>query len=137
MRESSTTLRARYVETDQMGVVHHSVYLAWMEVARTDYLRDRGMPYKALEEKGIRMPVLSVQTRYLSPARYDDEIMLKTRLVESNGVRFSFEYDILRTSDQTLICRGRTEHAATDLDGRPRRIPRDLLALIGGDFEAR
>jgi acyl-CoA thioester hydrolase len=137
MRESSTTLRARYVETDQMGVVHHSVYLAWMEVARTDYLRDRGMPYKALEEKGIRMPVLSVQTRYLAPARYDDEITLKTRLVESNGVRFSFEYDILRASDQALICRGRTEHAATDLDGRPRRIPRDLLALIGGDFEAR
>ncbi len=137
MPESLSTLRVRYVETDQMGVVHHSAYLAWMEVARTDYLRDRGVPYRSLEERGIRMPVLSLQTRYFAPARYDDEILLKARLTEASGVRFRFDYDILRKADGALLCTGQTEHASTDLEGRPRRLPKDLLALIGGDVETR
>lgn len=137
MLESLSTLRVRYVETDQMGVVHHSVYLAWMEVARTEYLRERGVPYRSLEERGIRMPVLSLQTRYLSPARYDDEILLKARLADATGVRFRFHYDILRKADGALLCSGQTEHASTDLEGRPRRLPKDLLALIGGHVETR
>ena len=137
MRECVSTLRVRYVETDQMGVVHHSAYLAWMEVARTEYLRARGVPYRLLEEKGIRMPLLSVRAEYRVPARYDDEVELVARLAHANSVRFTFEYEMRRLVDGVLFCTGRTEHAATDTSGKPRRIPRDLLDLIGGDSENR
>ena len=137
MGETLSKLRVRYVETDQMGVVHHSSYLAWLEVARTEYLRARGIPYRVLEERGIRMPVLAVTARYLSPARYDDELVLKARLAEGNGLRFRFTYDILRETDGALLCTAQTEHVATGLDGRPRRIPKELLALIGGNGDPR
>jgi acyl-CoA thioester hydrolase len=135
--ESTSTLRVRYVETDQMGVVHHSAYLAWMEVARTEYLRHRGVPYRAMEERGIRMPVLAVSVRYLAPARYDDELEVSARLAEASGVRFRFDYQVRRRGDEALLCTGTTEHVATDLAGRPRRIPKDVLELIGGDVESR
>lgn len=137
MLESTTALRARYVETDQMGVVHHASYLAWLEVARTDFLRDRGLPYRELEARGIRLPVLGVEVRYLQPARYDDEILVKARLSAATGVRFSFEYEVVRAGDGQLLARARTDHAATDHAGRPRRLPRDLSEQIGGHFEAR
>ena len=135
MLESTSRLRARYVETDQMGVVHHSAYLAWMEVARTDYLRGRGLPYKELEARGYRMPVLAVEVRYLLPALYDDDILVKARLARASGVRFTFEYEVFRASDGTLLCRARTDHAATDHEGRPKRMPKELARLIGGDIE--
>ncbi len=135
MLESTSTLRVRYVETDQMGIVHHSAYLAWMEVARTDFLRQRGLPYKELEERGVRMPVLRVEVQYVQPALYDDEILVKARLAQAGGVRFSFEYDVVRVRDGRLLCRGRTDHASTDLSGRPKRMPKVLARQIGGDIE--
>ncbi len=137
MPETSTTLRVRYVETDQMGVVHHSAYLAWMEVARTEYLRVRGVPYRSLEDRGIRMPVLAISLRYRQPARYDDEVLVKARLVQANGVRFAFEYDILRAPGEVLLASGRTEHASTDLNGKPCRLPSNLLCKIGDGCEKR
>lgn len=137
MLESTSPLRVRYVETDQMGVVHHSAYLAWMEVARTDFLRHRGIPYRELEERGFRMPVLGVEVKYLRPALYDEEISVKARLVHAGGVRFTFEYEVSRASDGLLLARGRTEHASTDPAGRPRRLPKDLMHQIGGHLEAR
>lgn len=136
MLESTSPLRVRYVETDQMGVVHHSAYLAWMEVARTDFLRHRGLPYRELEARGFRMPVLKVEVRYLRPALYDDEVLVKARLAGAGGVRFAFEYEVSRVSDGLLLARGRTEHASTDPAGRPRRLPKDLMQQIGGPLEA-
>jgi acyl-CoA thioester hydrolase len=135
MLECTSTVRVRYVETDQMGVVHHSAYLAWMEVARTEFLRARGLPYRALEERGIRMPVLTVHADYKVPARYDDEVRLTARLAQATPVRFKFEYEMRRAHDGVLFCTGFTEHVATDLGGRPRRIPKDLVDLIGGHLE--
>lgn len=137
MLESTSPLRVRYVETDQMGVVHHSAYLAWMEVARTDFLRERGLPYRELEARGFRMPVLAVEVRYLRPALYDDEILVKAHLADAGAVRFTFEYEVLRASDGLLLAHGRTEHAATDHAGRPKRLPKDLMHQIGGHLETR
>ena len=136
MPDCTSTVRVRYAETDQMGVVHHSAYLAWMEVARTEYLRARGIPYRSLEERGIRMPVLEVRASYKIPARYDEEVKLTARLAASSPVRFRFEYDMRRVPDGALLCTGCSEHVATDLAGRPRRIPKELLDLIGGDRES-
>jgi acyl-CoA thioester hydrolase len=137
MLESTSSLRVRYVETDQMGVVHHSAYLAWMEIARTDFLRHRGLPYRDLEARGFRMPVLGVEVRYMRPALYDDEILVKARLADAGGVRFTFEYEVSRASDGLLLAHGRTKHASTDHAGRPRRLPKDLMHQIGGHLEAR
>jgi len=135
LRSHRTLLRARYAETDQMGVVHHAAYFAWLEVGRTEYLRARGMPYRLLEEKGFRMPVLRAEAEYLAPARYDDEVVVEARLEKAGPLRFAFVYELRRAGEETLLCRGRTEHVATGLDGRPRRLPRELLDLIGGGRE--
>jgi len=132
MDESHSEIRVRYVETDQMGIAHHSSYLAWLEIARTDFLRMRGMPYRTLEENGIRMPVLEVRLRYRAPARYDDSLTVAARLERSTPVRFSFAYTVSRTEDGKVLCEGSTEHAATDLNGRARRIPREICSVIGG-----
>ncbi len=133
--EAVAEVRVRYVETDQMGVAHHSSYLAWLEIARTDFLRLRGMPYRELEEKGFRMPLLGLSMRYHVPARYDDLLAVEARLVAGSPVRFSFDYRVVRRTDERLICEGRTDHVVTGLDGRPRRIPRELLSIIGGPCE--
>ncbi|MEW6758399.1 MAG: thioesterase family protein [Acidobacteriota bacterium] len=135
MGRHRTTLRVRYAETDQMGVVHHAAYFAWLEVGRTEYLRARGIPYAALEEAGIRMPVLRASAEYLLPARYDDEVEIEAELSGATPVRFAFDYTLRRVADGALLCRGRTEHVATDLSGRPRRVPKDLYALIGEGLE--
>lgn len=130
-----TLLRARYAETDQMGVVHHAAYFAWLEVGRTEYLRARGIPYRALEERGYRMPVRKAEAEYLAPAKYDDEVAVEARLERAGPLRFTFVYEVRRASDEALLCRGRTEHVATGLDGRPRRLPPELMDLIGGGRE--
>lgn len=135
MAESVSDLRVRYVETDQMGVVHHSAYLAWLEVARTDYLRGRGLSYRSLEESGFRMPVLSLGMNYHQPARYDDELAVRARLTDTTGVRFRFDYEVLRKTDGAVLCRGWTEHVVTDLAGKPRRLPKEMIALIGDGRE--
>lgn len=133
MAETTARLRVRYVETDQMGVVHHSAYLAWLEVARTEYLRERGLSYRELESMGIRMPVLKAEVEYLRPAHYDDLLFVTARLESATAVRFTFRYEVRRDGGETL-CVAATYHAATGPDGRPRRLHPDVLRTIGGDI---
>ena len=87
MRTSTTTLRVRYAETDQMGVVYHANYLVWFEVGRTDLLRQLGWTYREMEKTGVRLPVIEVECTYRSPARYDDEIEVRTTGRLLSGVR--------------------------------------------------
>jgi len=125
-RSSSTTVRVRYAETDQMGVAWHGEYLAWFEVGRTDLLRGCGCTYRELEAQGLRLPVIEVQARYLRPARYDDVLAIHTRLTDVGGARVSFDYEVRREGTEGPLATGSTSHAAIDLHGRPRRIPEDL-----------
>ncbi len=104
-----TEFRVRYYETDAMGIVHHSNYLRWFELARTEYLRDIGTPYRDLEESGIASPVLEAHCRYIQPARYDDRITVRVRMTGYTAVRVELSYDILR--DGLLLCNGWTRHA--------------------------
>ncbi len=134
MAEATVSIRVRYAETDQMGVVHHAAYLPWLEVARTEYLRQRGLPYKTLEAKGINMPVLKVEVEYIKPALYDDLLSVSARLETASAVRFQFVYEVRRDQGETLLCRGRTFHAATGRDGRPKRVPAELMHILGGDL---
>src|SRR3984957_10847965 len=108
---SETRVRVRYVETDQMGVVYHSNYLIWFEVGRVEFIRQMGLNYKQMEEEdGCGIAVVDVHVGYRVPARYDDELVIETRLLASRGAVVKFGYRILRVSEGTLMCEGETMH---------------------------
>jgi acyl-CoA thioester hydrolase len=122
MTESFTTeVRVRYVETDQMGVVHHSNYLNWFEVGRTEWMRLSDLSYRELEEDGILMPVTEVHVKYHAPARYDDLVRITTWIESYNKVRVIFSYEV-RREDGELLVTGRTEHAFINRAGQVVRL---------------
>lgn len=123
MPSSTTRLRVSYAETDQMGVVYYANYLVWFEVARTDLLRTLGWSYREMEEAGFRLPVIEAHCEYRRPARYDEEIEIRTEGRLCSPVRMEFVYEVLLTSSQAPAASGRTVHAAVDRDGRPCRLP--------------
>lgn len=123
-------LRVRYAETDQMGVVYHANYFVWFEVGRCELIRAVGKSYRDLEEAGIGLPVIEAHCEYRSPARYDDELQVKTWGELLSPARVEFRYEVSRPADGTVNAVGRTVHAAVDQSGRPCRLPnyiRDLL----------
>lgn len=90
--EFSTKIRVRYSETDQMGYCYYGNYASYFEVARVEALRQRGIHYKVLEQQGLLLPVKKFEINYLQPARYDDLLEIRTRIVQLEGVRIAFEY---------------------------------------------
>ncbi|MDX1389850.1 MAG: thioesterase family protein [Acidobacteriota bacterium] len=135
--EGRATTRVRYPETDRMGVAHHSHYLAWFEIGRTELMREAGCPYGELEDDGIFFPVIRVEAVYRSPARYDEIVMVSTRLVAVGGATVRFEYTITRDTDGTVLATGASEHAAVDRRGRPRRLPAMVRQKLMGVREKR
>ncbi len=127
------TVRVRYPETDQMGVVHHSHYLVWFEIGRTELLRARGCPYADLEREGVRMPVVEASCRYHSPARYDDELEVGATLVDVGRATARFEYTIRRIGDGRVLATGSTRHASVDARGVPCRMPARLIDLMSSE----
>ena len=127
----TTRVRVRYAETDRMGVVYYANYLVWFEVGRTEWLRTTGWSYREMEQDGVGLPVIEVHCDYLQPARYDDEIEIRTRATALTAVRVRFDYEVVRVSDETMTAMGHTVHAAVDPSGRPCRLParvREMLA---------
>ncbi len=86
--------RVRYYETDNMGVVHHSNYIRWFELARDYYLESLGMTYKEVEDIGIISMIRKVDAKYLFPVRYGDKVDIKVKLVKYNGIRYIHEYEV-------------------------------------------
>jgi acyl-CoA thioester hydrolase len=129
-RTSTSTVRVRYAETDKMGVVYYANYFVWFEVGRTDWLRDIGSNYRAIEADGIQLPVIEAHCEYRQGARYDDEIDVRTKAHRLSPVRIQFDYEVVRRADATVLATGHTVHAAIDREGRPTRLPgrvKDLL----------
>jgi acyl-CoA thioester hydrolase len=120
---SSSTVRVRYAETDKMGVVYYANYFVWFEVARADLLRSRGWSYRDMEHAGVSLPVIEAHCEYHRPARYDDELEIRTEGRMLSPVRMEFTYQVRLGPEQTLAASGRTVHAALDASGRPRRLP--------------
>ena len=123
MPSSISTIRVRYAETDKMGVVYYANYLVWFEVARAELLRSLGWSYREMELAGVTLPVIEASCTYQRPARYDDEIEVRTRGRMLSPVRMEFLYQVVRREDQTLSASGRTVHAAVNPHGRPCRLP--------------
>ena len=123
MPSSVSTIRVRYAETDKMGVVYYANYLVWFDVARADLLRSLGWTYREMEHAGISLPVIEAHCEYRRPARYDDEIDVKTEGRMLSPVRMEFRYEVIRKEDQTVAASGRTVHASLDASGKPCRLP--------------
>jgi acyl-CoA thioester hydrolase len=113
----------RYADTDQMAVVYYANYFVWFEVARTDLLRTLGWTYREMEEAGVHLPVIEARCEYRRPARYDDEIEVRTEGRLCSAVRMEFTYDVIVKSSGIVAASGRTVHAALGRDGRPCRLP--------------
>jgi acyl-CoA thioester hydrolase len=128
---SISRIRVRYAETDAMGVVYYANYLVWFEVGRTDLLRESGWTYREIEADGYMLPVLEAGCIYHQPARYDDELDVKTVGSLLSPVRVKFVYEVVRRADAAVLATGHTVHASIDRGGKPCRLPdrvRELLA---------
>lgn len=147
---SAYYLKVRYPEVDQMGFVYHGNYIPWLELGRTQALRQHGLIYKAMEEDGILVVVTDLQVAYKTPAHYDENILVVTRVGELGRVKFSFEYEVRRvgfpiteggnvlTADQLddirdnsdLIITATTEHACITRAGKIVRLDREAHDIL-------
>ena len=129
MRSVEISVRVRYAETDQMGIVYHSHYAVWFEIGRTEFCREAGLPYRGLEESGIRIPVIGLDCKYRRPARYDDDLCVRTTLpvLSARGLRFAYE---VLDREERLMADGSTRHIFADSQGRPRRAPGAVLETL-------
>ena len=116
---SETKLMVRYQETDQMGIVHHSVYPIWFECGRTDYIKNAGMSYAQIEKDGVMLPLLSMKCRFHSPTFYEDEITVKTEIHNLTPTRITFRYDVYRKGYDKPVVQGETEHVWADNGMKP------------------
>jgi acyl-CoA thioester hydrolase len=102
MREYEFTVRVRYAETDQMGVVYHGNYAQYFEMGRVEWLRNLGVSYKWMEDNGVMLPVVSLEMNYKKPAKYDDLLRVKTLLKSQTSVKIEFDYEIYNEDNQLL-----------------------------------
>ncbi len=126
-----TRTAVRYHETDQMGVVHHSNYIRWFELGRTEMMKAHGFDYAALEREGCLLAVVDVGLRYLAPARFGEEVVIDSWIAEVERVRVRFEYVVRRADGaEAPLCRGHTLLASVDRTLVPRRIPEAVRARM-------
>ncbi|MGC8967408.1 MAG: acyl-CoA thioesterase [Thermus sp.] len=121
--ESVTRIRVRYAETDQMGVVHHSVYAVYLEAARVDFLEKAGLPYYQVEARGVYFPVVELGLTFRAPARFGEEVEVRTRLAELSSRALLFRYRVER--EGALLAEGFTRHLC-QVGGRAARIPEEI-----------
>jgi acyl-CoA thioester hydrolase len=126
-----TTLRVRYAETDQMGVVYYANYLVWMEVGRVELVRALGFQYKDLEQsEGLYLSVVEANCRYLYPARYDQEIVVETRIMKAGSRMVEFAYRISSLAPERLLAEGFTRHIWLNRDWKPTTLPEKYRAAL-------
>lgn len=124
-------LRVRYAETDQMGVVYHANYFVWMEIGRVELVRSLGCDYREVEKNaGLYLAVMEADCRYLHPARYDDEIVVRTELVQSSSRLIKFGYQIRSAAKDRLLVKGSTKHVWLNQEWRPARLPEHYRSLL-------
>lgn len=114
---SRTKLTVRYAETDQMGIAHHSVYPVWYEVGRSDYIKLFGMSYTQMEAAGVLMPLTDLTCHFSLPARYEDNLIIRTKVMTLSAARISFSYTVKKINadgSETELGYGVTEHGFID-----------------------
>jgi acyl-CoA thioester hydrolase len=138
---SETRVRVRYAETDQMGVVYHSNYFIWFEIGRVELIRQLGFAYRDMEQgDGLFIAVVDARCRYKAPARYDDEVIVRTHLTNVRESVVHFGYELVRANDDELLAEGETTHIVTDAQMKTTPLPKKYLKafreaagkLVGG-----
>lgn len=130
MREDRIEVRVRYSETDQMGVVYHGSYIPYFEIGRVEWLRKLGVSYKSMEENGIALPIVSMQLNYKKPARYDDVLIVKTKLKKHASVKIEFDCRI-EHEDGALLTTGHFILVFVDIrTGRPVLPPDNIKTIL-------
>ena len=123
-------LRVRYAETDAMGALHHSRFWVYFEMGRTELLRACGIRYRDLEEAGVLFVVAKCSAKFLAPARYDDELTLRTRVVRTGAARIDHAYELRRKSDSVMLATAETTLACVDPGGRIIPIPDSMKTAL-------
>jgi acyl-CoA thioester hydrolase len=130
---SEACVRVRYAETDQMGVSYYANYFVWFEVGRNQYCLDSGFSYRDMEkETGLFLIVADARCRYKTPAKYEDELIIRTHITEITRRTVRFVYEIERL-DGEKIAAGETLHVLINQQGRPSSLPEKYLSLLRGD----
>ncbi|MBU1002152.1 MAG: acyl-CoA thioesterase [Proteobacteria bacterium] len=122
--------RVSYGETDAMQVLYYAEYLHLFERSRSQFIRERGMSYNTVEERGIFLPVREAQARYRRPARYDDLLQVRVGISDWGRASVTFSYEVYDESRETLLTTGMTQHACTSTEGRPVKVPDWLRELF-------
>lgn len=122
--------RVLYADTDQMGITYYANYLKWFEAARTEYFRALGFPYTECEKKGIYLPVAEAHANYLAPSTYDDDITVRTSVVEIGNSTLRFEYQVMNTKTGVLLATGSTVHVFVNKSLKPCRVPSEIKEVV-------
>lgn len=133
MKYNDALLRPRYEETDQMGVIYHANYYRYFECGRSEFFRSLGYTYKEIEADGIIQPVIDSYCKYIKPAYYDEEIIVRTTISQLKGIRLVFEYVVLKKETNEILVTGKTTHTFVDLDFKPVRfknLPEKLKNIL-------
>lgn len=143
----TASVRVRYQESDQMGVVYHANYLNWFEIGRTEMIRELGITYRSMEEQGVLLPVTDLDMKFSQPARYDDEITIFTRMTTFSKLRIKYAYEIRRLSSEerehlhkaqhsecpelpgVLLVSGSTSHVWVNREWQPVRLDKGAPGL--------
>lgn len=132
MQVVESIVRVRYAETDQMGIVYHANYIIWMEVGRVEYCRAIGVNYRYMESvDDILLTVAGVNCRFISPARYDDEIVVRTWLAQAHARILTFGYEMLEKSSGRLLATGESKHVFCDRSHKPIKLPEKYRSAFG------
>jgi acyl-CoA thioester hydrolase len=124
-------MRVRYAETDQMGVVYHANYFVWFEVGRVELLRQLGFSYRDMEQNdGCVIAVIDARCRYKAPARYDDEVIVRTHLKHIRESMIRFEYELVRADDGTLLAEGDTTHIVVGPEMKKVPLPEKYVSAF-------
>ena len=130
MEYHQTQIRVRYSQTDQMRVVYHGNYAQYFEIGRVEWLRNKGISYKWMEENGIMLPVVSLTMNYKKPARYDELLTLKTILKNRTAVKIEFDYELYNESEE-LLTTGNSILVFVDMKtGKPISPPQYISAIL-------
>ena len=127
--------RAQYHETDQMGIIHHSNYVKWMEEARINLMDQIGLSYKQMEEMEIISPVLSIEVNYRSMVHFDDIVVIEPRLVKSDGIRMEIEYNMYDKNTGEIRCPAKSSHCFLNRSGKPISLKRSYPEIDTKFFE--
>jgi acyl-CoA thioester hydrolase len=126
---NSLALRISYADTDQMGMVYYANYLDFFERGRAELLREIGLEYKAIEERGFYFPVIHAERKYISPAKYDHIITIETKISEVTAASITCSYEV--KCHEKLLVIGKTKHPFVNKELKPVRFPKDIKDVLG------